>query len=133
MIFVYLLEGHPNYGRRVAEIRRRMNERGDQLLTSALAGAEVLVGPTRTADLIGLQRVEGFFQSSAITVLPFTMAAGSRYADIRAHYGIKPPDAIHLACAAAEGVDVFLAYDADLIGKNIPGIQFVVGLNTNLF
>lgn len=31
--------------------------------------------------------------------------------DIRAHYGFKTPDAIHLAAAVVSGCDVFLTND----------------------
>jgi predicted nucleic acid-binding protein len=133
MLFVYLLENHATYGKRVVEIRRRMNERGDHLFTSALAAAEVMVGPTKTDDAQGLRKVEGFFRGSAITVLPFGLAAGKHYADIRTRQRIKAPDAVHLACAAEEGIDVFITNDKDLVGLKFPGIQFVVGIDTDLF
>src|SRR3954467_14347208 len=108
MLFVYLMENHAKYSKRVADIKRRMNERGDHLFTSTLAAAEVFVGPTKTGDIPVLRRIERFFQSSAITVLPFTLPAAAHYADIRTRHGIKPPDAIHLACARSEGMDLFI-------------------------
>jgi len=133
MLFVYLMENHPKYGKRVVEIRRRMNERGDRLFTSALAAAEVMTGPAKTGDHQGQRKVESFFQSSAITVLPFSLAAGSHYAEVRARHEIKPPDAVHLACAALEGMDLFITNDKALVGRTVHGIQFIVGLDTNLF
>ena len=133
MLFVYLMENHPKYGKRVVEIRRRMNERRDRLFTSSLAAAEVMVGPTKTGDREGLRKVEGFFQSSAISVLSFGLDAGAHYANVRSRYQVKPPDAIHLACAASEGMDLFITNDKALAGRTIPGIQFIVGLDTDLF
>ena len=41
-LFIYLLEDHPEFAQAVADLRRKMLERGDQLLTSALTLGEVL-------------------------------------------------------------------------------------------
>jgi len=37
-----------------------------------------------------------------------------------------------LACAAVAGTDLFLTNDEKLIGKVIPGIQFIAGLDSNI-
>ena len=42
--------------------------------------------------------------------------------------GIRPPDAIQLACAAQVGVDLFITNDDRLSRLTIPGIQFLVPL-----
>jgi predicted nucleic acid-binding protein len=54
------------------------------------------------------------------------------YASIRAKQRISAADAIHLACAAQARTDLFLTNDAALIGKVIPGIQFIAGLDSNI-
>jgi predicted nucleic acid-binding protein len=54
------------------------------------------------------------------------------YAGIRAKQNISPPDAIHLACAAQARIDLFLTNDKALVGKVIPGIQFIGGLDSNI-
>jgi hypothetical protein len=46
---------------------------------------------------------------------------------------VSPVDSIHLASAAPARIDLFLTNDAALVGKIIPGIQFIVGLDSNLF
>jgi predicted nucleic acid-binding protein len=45
---------------------------------------------------------------------------------------VSSADAIHLACAANAGTDLFLTNDKKLVGKVIPGIQFIVGLDSNI-
>jgi predicted nucleic acid-binding protein len=55
------------------------------------------------------------------------------YASIRATHTVSPADAIHLAAAAQAKVDLFLTNDRKLVGKVIPGVQFVAGLDVNLF
>ena len=47
MLFIYWLEDHPQYARRVGEIRSRMQQRHDQLITGAFTFGEVLAGVYR--------------------------------------------------------------------------------------
>lgn len=66
-------------------------------------------------------------------VVRFTADTADHYARIRGSLKIASPDAIHLACAASAGTDLFLTNDKNLLGKIIPGIQFIASLETNLF
>ena len=66
-------------------------------------------------------------------IVPFTLEAADRYARIRATPGITPADAIHLASAAQAGTDLFLTNDKRLLGKIVPGIQFIASLDTQFF
>ena len=66
-------------------------------------------------------------------VIPFTLETANRYAQIRGTPGIAPADAIHLASAAQAGTDLFLTNDKSLIGKIVPGIQFIASLDTQFF
>lgn len=133
MLFVYLLEEDERYASRVAEILSRIHTRRDDLCTSALAFAEILVGPYKKGDTLGSAKVTEFFQSPFVRVLPFDGKTALHYANIRARIRVSPADAIHLACAASAGTDLFLTNDSSLLGKTVPGIQFIAGLNTDLF
>jgi predicted nucleic acid-binding protein len=66
-------------------------------------------------------------------ILPFTLQAASHYSAIRAKHSVSPADAIHLASAADARVDLFLTNDRKLVGRVIPGIQFVAGLDVSLY
>jgi predicted nucleic acid-binding protein len=55
------------------------------------------------------------------------------YAYIRGRFGFSPADAIHLASAAEAKTDIFLTNDDALVGKSVPGINFVTNIDTNLF
>jgi predicted nucleic acid-binding protein len=63
-------------------------------------------------------------------VIPFTIEIADHYAQIRGTLGVAPADAIHLACAAQAGTDLFLTNDKRLVGKIVPGIQFIASLET---
>ena len=133
MLFVYWLEDHPVYAKRVRQILTKIEERHDQLCTSAFTVGEVLVGPYKLGALNTAKQVREFFESSFIEVLPYTLSTAELYARIRVDQGVSAADAIHLACAAEIRTDVFVTNDASLPGKIVPGIQFIVGLDTNLF
>ena len=133
MLFVYWLEDHPVYAKRVRHILSKMEERQDRLCTSAFTAGEVLVGPYKMNAPAVAKQIREVFESHFVEVLPYTLATAELYARIRAQQGVSPADAIHLACAAHAGTDLFLTNDAALPGKVIPGIQFIAGLNTNLF
>jgi predicted nucleic acid-binding protein len=125
-LFVYLLEGGA-FAARVREVRSRMLERGDRLLTSALTLGELLVKPHEKGAAVVRDHETTIRQIA--TILPFDAAAAPRYAAIRADRAIKAPDAIQLACAAVGEVDLFITNDDRLSRKQVPGVKFITSLN----
>jgi predicted nucleic acid-binding protein len=123
-LFIYLFEDYGQFSERVAHVRQRMLERGDELLTSTLTLGEVLVKPSET----GNTRLTASYEEAvtkAATLLPFSRETARLYADIRHDRSIRAPDAIQLACAAQARVDLFLTNDDRLAAKKISGIQFI--------
>jgi predicted nucleic acid-binding protein len=133
MLFIYWIENHPIHGRRINQILERMTARGDLLCTSAFTLGEVLTGAYRRADEQLALRIKDAFENPAFETIPFTATTADFYAQIRGRFGFSPADAIHLASAAEANTDVFLTNDEALVGKPVPGIQFVAGIDTNLF
>lgn len=133
MLFVYWLEDHPEHSERVGVIRQKMRARGDTLCTSALTLGEVLTAVYKQGDQAVADQVKAVLHSSAVELLPFTSATADGYARIRARNRVAPADAIHLATASAAGVDLFLTNDRRLHGLLIPGVDFIAGLDVNLF
>ena len=132
MLFIYWLEDHPAYARRVDAIRSRMEERHDQLITGTFTFGEVLAGVYRKGTPQLADESRRLLRSVVAEVVPFTLETADRYARIRATTGIAPADAIHLASAAQAGTDLFLTNDKRLLGKIVPGIQFIASLDTQL-
>ena len=132
MLFIYWLDNNPLFAKRVASIYSRMEERKDTLLTSAVTFGEVLAGAYRKASVAKGEEVRSTLLSVVSEVIPFTLETADAYARIRGSTNIASPDAIHLACAAMAGTDLFFTNDKDLIGKVIPGIQFIAGLDSNI-
>ena len=125
MLFVYLLEDHPQHAPEVRQALQRCYERSDTLLSSCLAIGEFMAGwrnDERTAqEAVSTIREMGF------GFIPFDNACMPVFARLRAEMQLKAPDAIHLACAAAAGTDLFLTGDKPLLNRrlHVPGIQFI--------
>ena len=130
MLFIYLVEKHSIFGPQVNHILARMEQRGDRLFTSVFTLGEVLVGARRLKLTNVEHEVKDFFlgPGSPVSMLPFTPEVAERYADIRATSKIAAPDAIHLATAAMEGMDMFLTNDRSLARKTIAGIGHISDL-----
>lgn len=132
MLFIYWLDDNPHFAKRVSSIHARMSERNDELITSAVTVGEVLAGVYRKGPVSRVDEIRSALLSLLSEVVPFTADTADCYAKIRGTLKIASPDAIHLACAASAGTDLFLTNDKNLIGKIIPGIQFIASLDTNL-
>jgi len=133
MLFIYWLEDNPQYAKRVDDIHSRMKHRNDQLLTSSFTFGEVLAGVYRKGAQALVEKSNRLLQGAIAEVIPFTIETADQFAHIRGALGFSSPDAIHLACAAQAGADLFLTNDDKLVGKFVPGIQFIASLNTQLF
>ena len=133
MLFIYWLEENPQFGKRVDAIWSRMQERNDQLITGALALGEVFAGAyKRGASKERIQEVKAALEDSVSEVIAFTAEAANVFGQIKGSLKIPSADAIHLACAASAGTDLFLTNDRNLVGKVIPGIQFIAGLDSSI-
>jgi uncharacterized protein len=133
MLFIYWLEENPDFGKRVNAIWSRMQDRNDQLITGALALSEILAGAhKRGTDRARIQDVRSAFESAVSEVVPFSAETADLFGQIKGSLRIPSADAIHLACAASAGTDLFLTNDQRLIGRIVPGIQFIAGLNSNI-
>ena len=132
ILFIYWLEDDPRFARRVDQIHSRMEERNDRLITSAFTFGEVLAGIYRKGSPDLADESRRLLRNAVAEVVPFTLETADRYARIRGTLGIAPADAIHLACAAEAGTDLFLTNDKGLVGKFVPGIQFIASLDTQV-
>lgn len=130
-LFIYLMEGSGERAKTVVSLRERMLARSDELYTSTLTLGEILVKPAEAGDTALLQEYEQTISSGAV-VVPFDHLAARAYASIRRDRGIRPPDAIQLACAVIARVDLFITNDERLSQKVITGIHFITSLDRTL-
>jgi predicted nucleic acid-binding protein len=132
MLFIYWLEDHPQYAKQVDAIHSRMKQRQDRLITGAFTFGEVLAGTYRKGRAELADQFRALLRSVVAEIVPFTVETAEHYARIRGALGTTPADAIHLASAAQAGTDLFLTNDKSLVGKIIPGIQFIAMLDTQI-
>jgi uncharacterized protein len=125
MLFVYLLEGNKNYFKQVRLVLQRSYERGDELFTSCLAVGEVMAGGPNASP--AAQSARKVIEEMGFTFLRFDENCMETFSKLRSVSKVKAPDAIHLACAAAAGVDLFLTGDKALLSRRplVSGIQFI--------
>jgi uncharacterized protein len=128
-LFIYLFEDYGHHSREVASLLKKMAERGDDLMTSALTIGEVLARPMQEGDIDRCDRYEAAIRSNAL-IFAFDVAAARNFAKIRSlkERSIRPPDAIQLACAASAGVDLFLTNDTRLHDIRVDGIHFITSV-----
>jgi predicted nucleic acid-binding protein len=126
-IFIYMFEGLEPQRSRMLEIRRRMLERGDRIVTSAMTLGEVLVKPTKLGQASLIEQYDRAIRSTA-EVISFDAQVAWRFATLRATHNLRCADAIQLACAANAGVDLFITNDQQLYKLDIPGIGFIAPL-----
>lgn len=126
-IFIYMFEGIEPNRSRTLEIRKRMLERGDRIVTSAMTLGEVLVKPTKLGQTSLIEQYDRAIRSTA-QVVNFDASVAWRYASLRATHTLRNADAIQLACAAHFGVDLFITNDKHLHKLDVPGIGFIAPL-----
>jgi len=130
MLFIYLLEGHPTFYARTNHLLKRAYARGDSLYSSYLALGEITAGAAKSSDPASVLTIRSTLDEMGFSFLPFDERAVQPFARLRAQTKLRIADSIHLACAAAAGMDLFLTGDLQLVGLYVPGIQFIADFNT---
>ncbi len=126
-LFIYMFEGVEPFRSRVLAIRKRMIDRGDQIVTSAMTLGEVLVKPTKLGQASLIEQYDRAIRTAA-RIVSFDASVAWRYASLRATHKLRNADAIQLACASHCGVDLFITNDTELHRLNVPGIGFIAPL-----
>ena len=128
-LFIYLLEDSGERASKVSGILERISGRRDELLTTTLTLAEVLVKPLSVGDIVWADRYEKLLNTPGVSLLAFDRASARIYAQLRQDKTLTPPDAIQLSCAANAKCDLFITNDERLSRKFVPGIQFITSLD----
>lgn len=83
-----------------------------RILTSTLAIAEVVrCEPDRALSKDDADKIKAFFENDFISVRQLDRETAELAADISRQYGLKPPDAIHVATAIKHKCQVLNTYD----------------------
>lgn len=113
---IYLLDGDAGWAEAVKrELRTLAGEHGQLTIAlSRLSALETRVGPLRRRDDAALARLEAFFARLDVQWVELTAAVVDLATTLRAHHGLRTPDALQAACCLQLGPDaVMLTGDAD--------------------
>ncbi len=113
---IYLLEGDPDLRREVETRLAGTRAGNDVAVVSELARLECRVKPMGEGDIDLLRTYDTFFAAEGIEIVPTDRAVWERATEIRARYGFKIPDAVHLAAPVLHGCRRFLTNDHPLKG-----------------
>jgi predicted nucleic acid-binding protein len=108
---IYLVEAIDSFA---AATLKRLSGPDTHQICSDLSRLECRVKPLRDGDKDLLADYDQYFDETTSEVLPLTRAVVDRATALRAQYGFKTPDALHLAAAIVGQCDVFLTNDQRL-------------------
>src|SRR5262249_14380943 len=98
--FIYLVEKHPHYEARVVAIFGQVSKGHIQVVTSTLTLTEVLTMPFIKNQLQFVREYrEMLLNTQSILSVEVDKVIAERAAELRAKYGFKTPDALHVATA----------------------------------
>ena len=104
---IYLAERHARWGEPVAGAMAQAAE--DRFGISPLVKCECLVGPIKRGDPVLQRAYTELFEQFAPLDMP--EAVYLQAAQLRGHFGLRTPDALHLACAQHHGCDALWTND----------------------
>lgn len=123
-VFIYALEGHPQYLAVVSELFAAIDRGTVRAVTSELSLAEALVKPfmDRREDLQAVY-MKAIAPAPFLEVLPVSRDVLIEAARTRSNHGVRLPDSIHLATARQGGCGVFLTNDLNIPAAGIEIIR----------
>jgi uncharacterized protein len=95
-------------------IETRLSASDIVCVTSDLARMECRVKPLQTKDIDLLKDYNYYFEMAMTEIIVLSTQVINCATDIRAKYGFKTPDSIHLSAAIESKCDVFFTNDHNL-------------------
>ena len=108
-LFIYLIEENELYLNKVHNMLQFLEHNGYEIITSTLTLGEILTKPYKDNRLDLVEQYKAFFSDMELIELNSEIA--SLFANIRAKYNIKTPNAVQLASAIYGNTDLFVTND----------------------
>ncbi len=113
-VVIPLVESTPDEQPRAAGRLAERVGRDAIYVASDLVRLECLVKPLARGDEALLNEFDAFLSSPLLLCVPLSRSVCERAALIRARYGFRTPDALHLAAAVEAGCELFATADKAL-------------------
>ena len=123
MIFIYYAEAHRQFGPFAREIFAAIEQGTITAYTSMITITEVLTGYRLAKNQRGEDIFKNMFRvlDPSLLLVPVTVEVADRSASLRALYGLRTPDALHIASALSVGAEAYITNDRKLkVVKEIP-------------
>jgi len=111
-LFIYLIEENPLYLEKINQLIKFLDREHYSIITSTLTLGEILTKPYKDKRDDLILSYQNFFADMYLIELNNEIA--SLFAQIRATYAIKTPDAIQLASAVYANSNLFVTNDDKL-------------------
>ena len=121
-VFIYLIEGHPEFAPMVRPLFEAADGGDVELVTSGVTLLEVLVVPLRAGDDALAARYQALLtRGRGLTMVALEPPLLRAAARLRATHGIRTPHALQLAAALARRCGCLVTNDRRL--PSIPGLE----------
>ena len=125
-VFIYHLEGNPNYLPSTDELLRMVQAGQCQAVVSTVTIMELTVHPWRTGRADVARQYEMLLANFPNLMLcDVTRDVARRAAQLRARYNLRPADALHVATAVVNGVTAWITNDKKL-ARLAPELEVIV-------
>ncbi len=122
---IYGMEGPGDLRKAVLAWVTQAESSGGAVTTSRLSRLECRVRPLREGQSALMAQYEEFFMRRSLQVADVGASVIELATDLRVRYGLKTPDAIHVATAMECGMDLILTGDREMARCNEIRVQLV--------
>ena len=129
-LYIYAFEDINTYRMRMAGLLAAIDRQGVRVVASELLFTELLPRPMKDGrqDLVE-QYLELFRSTRHIHLAPVDRRVILRSVHLRADFGLRSMDALHLATALVHDCETFITNDRRLSRVNRPRVLTLAGLN----
>ena len=125
MVWIYHLENHATYAPLSTQILQACESGSNRAVTSVITLLEVLVKPEREGNTIAVNDYRIYLSTFPnLRMVPIDHDVAARAAAIRAHDGIRTPDALQIAAAMHAGAGCIVGNDRAWMKVN--GIDIIL-------
>ena len=123
--FIYHLEKDPEYSKLTLRLLEEVENGSLKALTSTLTLMEVLVRPKQIGNMQAAEDYRFLLKTFPnLALKPIDDNCAERTSDLRAAYGLRPPDAIQIGTALSNRATGFVTNDDKL--KRVSELQIIV-------